>query len=105
MIIVMLLGVAVAATAVLSKAQATARSATIISGIADLRQENNLTECQRVEGYTSTRLRKIQDSFNPIMWLGFLVTSFGIAGLVSSTLKNPKESANNELHVTNQGAP
>jgi hypothetical protein len=63
-------GLAVSGVAFIAQAQAMARAATIVSGIADLRTADNLTEYQQVETHASRGLRKIQDSFVPIMWLG-----------------------------------
>jgi hypothetical protein len=97
----LLLGLAVVGLAGIAKVRTMASSATIVSGIADLRQENNLTECQRVESHASRRLRKMQDSFIPIMWLGGIITVTGITGLIIAARTPARGTANQKVDLIN----
>ena len=95
---VLLLGLATIGMAGIGKARTMARSASIVSGIADLRQENNLTECQQVESHVSCSLRCIQDSFAPIIWVGGLIALCGLTGIIVASRKQPRQTANNGVH-------
>lgn len=82
--LVLVLGLATAGAAWLAHVRSIARSTAIISGIAGLRQENSLKECETVETLTSRQLRSIQDSFVPLMWLGGLAAAVGLVGLAAA---------------------
>ena len=81
-IMVLLLGLATAGVAWVAQVRSIAAAASIVSGIADLRQADNLEKCQAAEAYTSRQLRSIRESFVPIMWLGGLTAASALMGLV-----------------------
>lgn len=83
MILILILGLLTAGVALFEQVRTMAISATIVSGIADLRQENNADKCQIIEDQTNRLLRSIRDSFVPIMWMGVATAVAGLAGIVA----------------------
>ncbi len=100
MISVLILGLLTAGVALYGQAHTMAISATIVSGIADLRQENNADKCQIVEDQTSRLLRSIRDSFVPIMWIGVATAVAGLAGIVTIGRNRKMTAANQAAHDT-----
>ena len=105
MTVILMLSFAITGIAFLAQAQAIARSVTIVSGIADMRTADNLTECQQVESHASQKLCKIQDSFIPIKWLGGLTVLCGLAGLITVCRKQPIGADNNTSETVRTASP
>jgi len=87
MVFVLVLGLMTTGVAWVAQVRAIAKSTTIVSGITDLRQENNMDKCQAVENFTSRQLRGIRDSFVPLMWLGGLTATVALVGMVIASRK------------------
>jgi len=92
MTVTLLLGLAVVGMGYIAQVRAMARSTHIVSRIATLRQENNLTECQEVETHAHLEIRKIQHSFVPLMWVGTLISVCSLAGIITATLRERQPS-------------
>ena len=101
MTVTLLLGLAIVGMGGVAQARAMARPTHIVSRIAALRQENNLTECQEVETLAHLKIRKIQHSFVPIMWIGTLISVCGLIGIIIAPNRNhSQKAANHILHGT-----
>ena len=86
-----IVGLAIMGFSALAQIKAKAGSTHIISDISSLRQADNYEECEALCTRTSSTLRRIQDSFSPLLGLGAITAMIGLAALIMAIRKQPKE--------------
>ncbi len=88
---VLVIGLATVAASGLAYASAIAKSTTIICEITQL-HESNPANLEQFQSMASAKLRTIQDSFVPLMYLGGFTALLGLVGLIVSARKRDDKS-------------
>ena len=91
MIMILMIGLATVGASVFAYASALAKSTVIICETKQLHGENP-TNLEQFKCMASSKLRTIQDSFIPLMYLGGFTALLGLIGLVVSARKRNDQS-------------
>ena len=87
----LIVGLAIMSFSALAQIKAKAGSTHIISDISSLRLAGNYEECDALCARTSSTLRRIQDSFTPLLSLGAITAMLGLAVLIMAIRIQQKE--------------
>jgi hypothetical protein len=82
MIAVIVLGIGVFVAATLAHAKTVVVSASIISAMVELKNEQNAEKVQPSLSVTSRGLKELRESLTPILWFGGIAAMIGTAGLI-----------------------